>query len=254
MEAYFVNPTTRKAGQGKTTKRRKTMAKRRQPAALRKYWAAKKAGKAVKKSIKRHYKKVGGKPKRRKATKARKASHRRGHQVKRHHRKGGSVHSYHRKGANVKRHWSNPFGLGEFGGVTIDGLIASGVFFGALFAVGYANGWTKKVPMLAEGWGEMAGKLAIALGVASVATMAVRRNLISRDTSKVIILAGFSPLALNLLGRVAPSIASGITLSEDEMDAALEMPQGHRLSDYTMDAELAAELNGPQHETESSSF
>ena len=247
MEAYFVNPTTRKAGQGKTTKRRKTMAKRRQPAALRKYWASKRKAKASPKKVRKAS---------RKARKARKVTHRRKkHIVHVHSRKGGSVRSYRRKGARVKSHWSNPMGLGQIGSSTIEGLIAAGVFFGALFAVGYANGWTKKVPMLAEGWGEMAGKLAIALGVATVATMAVRKNYISRDTSKVIILAGFSPLALNLLGRVAPGIASGITLAEDEgMDAALEMPSGHRLSDYTMDAELAAELNGPQHETESSSF
>jgi len=244
MEAYFVNPTTRKAGQGKTTKRRKTMAKRRQPAALRKYWAkhrknpkAKAASKPRKarKATKKHTKAWRTKPK---------ASRKYAKRVVK-------VHSY--RGHRKVR--INPMGLGQIGSSTVEGLIAAGVFFGALFAVGYANGWSKRVPMLSQGWGEMAGKLAIALGVATVATMAVRKNYISRDTSKVIILAGFSPLALNLLGRVAPGIASGITLAEDEgMDAALEMPPGHRLSDYTMDAELAAELNGPQHETESSSF
>jgi hypothetical protein len=248
MEAYFVNPVTRKAVKGKKkTKRRKTMAKRRQPAALRKYWAKRRKAKA---SPKKHRK-----ARRKSHRKARRNPARAKHIVPSHHRKGGAVKSYRRKGAHVKKHWSNPMGMGQIGSTTVDGLVAAGIFFGALFAVGYANGWTKKVPMLAGGWGELAGKLGIALGVSMAAAIAVRKNYLSRDNAKIVVLAGFSPVALSLLGRVAPGIAAGVTLAdEDSMDAELSMTPGHRLSDYTMDAELAAELQGPAHESESSSF
>ena len=249
MEAYLINPV-RKAAE-KKTKRRNKMAKRRQPAALRKYWAKKKAEKVSRKVSRKSRKS------RKSSRKARRSTKRGKHIVKRYHRKGGRVHGYSRKGTSVKRHWSNPMGLnlGNLGRTTLDGLIAAGVLFGALFAVGYANGLVKRVPMLAAGWGELAGKLAVALGVGVAAGMAVRKGLISRERALVIGAAGFAPLGLSLLGRYLPSVAGQITLAEDEgMDAELAMTPGNRLSDYTIDAELAAELAGPMAESEESSY
>jgi hypothetical protein len=240
MEAYLINPA-RKAARKNRRKGAKRMAKKRQPAALRKYWAKKRAGKVTRKTRK-------SRKSRRVSRKSRRKSHRAKHLVKRHHRKGGRVGSYSRKGASVKRHWSNPMmGLGNLGQTTLDGLIAAGVLFGALFAVGYANGLVKRVPMLAAGWGELAGKLAIALGVVIASGYAVRRDLISREKALVIGVAGFAPLGLSLLGRFAPGVAGMVTLSEDGddgMGARLGMTPGNRLSDYTIDAELAAELQG----------
>lgn len=249
MEAYFVNPV-RKAKRKKVVKEKKKMAKRKQPAALRKYWAARKAKKsAPRKARKASRRRKSSPPKARKV-------HRRRHVVKSHRRRGGSVGGYRRKGARVKKHFSNPMGLGNLGSTTLDGLIMAGVFFGALFAVGYANGMIRRVPMLSAGWGELAGKLGLALGVVAAGTMATRKGWLSQKNANAVILAGFSPLALGLLGRVAPQVAGQITLAQDDedMSAELAMTPGNRLSDYTMDAELAAELGAGERESESSSF
>jgi hypothetical protein len=149
---------------------------------------------------------------------------------------------------------SNPLGgIGRTGSAVVGGLVAVGVLFGSLFAVGYLNGMKNRVPMLASGWGSLAAKLAIGLGVGVAAVWANRKGWVSGDKVAVISAAGFAPLGLDLLGRIAPGIAGQITLADDEgMDAELSMTQGNRLSDHTMDAELAAEMG--EGESESSAF
>jgi len=216
-------------------KRRKKSRKGKMPAALKKYWAAKRAGKVSKKSRRKS---------RKSSRKARKSSHRRRHVVHAH-----KVSSY-RRPRKGKQYMSNPFGgVGQTGSAVMGGLVAVGVLFGSLFAVGYLNGMKNRVPMLASGWGSLAAKLAIGLGVGMAATWANRRGWLSHDKVAVVAAAGFAPLGLDLLGRVAPGIAGSITLAEDdEMSAGLSMTPGNRLSDNTIDAEMSAEMSEGESE------
>lgn len=223
-------------------KKRKKSRKGKMPAALKKYWAAKRAGKAAPKRSNR----------RRKARKAhRKSSHRRRHAVRAH-----SVKRYRRPRSGVS-YMSNPIGsLGQTGSAAVGGLVAVGVLFGSLFAVGYLNGLKNRVPMLATGWGSLAAKLAIGLGVGVAAKMLSDRNWLSGKNAAVVAAAGFAPLGLDLLGRVAPGIAGQITLADEDMSADMGIPPGPRLSDYTVDAEMGAEMGAElgQGESESSSY
>ena len=248
MEAYFINAPIRKglkAGstKKKTQRRNKMAKKRRQPAALRKYWAAKKSGKTHHKKHKKAH---------RKASKARKSTHakRRRHVVHAH-----KVHTY-RRPKSGSSYLSNPVGsLGRAGSTVVDGLIAAAFMFGSLFAAGYINGMSKKVAFLGTTWGSLATKLAIGLGVGYAAHYASSKRWLSSENSKVVAAAGFAPLALDLLGRIAPQVAGQIQLAGDgdNMGAELAMTPGDRLSDATIDAQLAAELSG-ESDSESSAY
>lgn len=275
MEAYFINPRPskftmkaiarhrkqirkrrRKASVKKTEPKKeiKTMAQsRKQRAAtmrnLKKAQAARKASKfggKTRKARKAH-RKARRAPRRKAAKTYRRKSHRRRHIVKAHH-----VTGY-----NRKRHWSNPFmRIGDTGSAVVGGLVAVGVLFGSLFAVGYLNGAKNRIPMLASGWGSLAAKLAIGLGVGMAAAWASRKNWVSGKNAAVIGAAGFAPLGLDLLSRVAPGIAGQISLADEmdaEMGAGLGMTPGNRLSDNTIDAEMGAEM-GAEGESEMSSY
>ena len=253
MEAYFINPVKRilkrrrKATVKTEAKEIKVMAKRRKsskkgemPAALKKYWAAKRAGKSVAKKSHRNAPKVH-----------KTAPHKRRRHVVKAHRVGG-----YRRPKTGSQYLSNPMrAFGNTGSAVVGGLVAVGVLFGSLFAVGYINGFKNKVPMLASGWGSLAAKLAIGLGIGMAANEMSKRNWLSGKNAAIVAAAGFAPLGLDLLGRVAPGIASQISLADDEevaaeMGAEMGMTPGNRLSDYTIDAEMGAEMG----ESESSSY
>lgn len=192
---------------------------------------------------------------------------------RRHKRKRHSVKRHHRKGTSVKRHMSNPLrrrshrrssrrrshrnpmaGLGNVGSSTMTGLIAAGVLFGTLFAVGMANKQAEKLPYAnSSQWANLAAKLAVALGGLYLVNMAGRKGWLTGTNKAVASAAVFAPLGLSLLNTLAPSIANQISLADDdEMAAQLGMEAGNRVSDYTIDAELGAELG--KQETESSAY
>lgn len=254
MEPYFINPvgrrkTVRRMKRKTVLRRRKAtamkkenaqeniMAKKRKsrkgkmPAALKAYWAKKRGSKKSRRPSKRR--------RSRKATMGKAPARR--HKRARHSVRAHAVRSYRRAA-----HWSNPIpSLGQSGKAVVSGLVAVGVLFGALFAVGYVNGFKNRVPMLAAGWGSLAAKLAIGLGAGMAAAYAHRKNWLSASNAAVVGAAGFAPLGLDLLTRFAPSVAGQISLADDgvdaEMGASLSAPAEH-LRDHTIDAEMAAEM------------
>lgn len=270
-EAWFVNAPKQTKSRSKTkarpkvrTAQEKTMAKKKRRKLAGAALAAHKA-KVAKKSAKKAYKKAMGysKPKksRKAAPKAARKTHRKRHHVKRYHRKGGRVKSYTRRGANVKSHWSNPMGIP---GALLEGLMTAGIVLGTLYVVGVANRQLERFGPTSQGWGNLAGKLAIALAAGYGAGMAARKGWLKTQNAHVVMGAAFLPLTLGLLNRFAPQVAGQISLAEEPisaemeaemeaegMDAALEMqvPRRGRLSDYMMGAELEAELEAETDST-----
>lgn len=258
-EAYLINPVSR-ARPRTAQKRRKHMAKRRKlyGAALKAH--QKKNGKSRPARKKRTFRRKARRPR---SLGAAAAPRRKRHMVKYHTRKGGKVSGYKRSGANVTAHMSNrrrrrtrrnPFGMGQWGGATIEGLIAAGVLFGTLLAVGFVNKQIQRVNQLSTGWANLAARLGVALGGVLGAGYAVRQGWLSRANGQVAAAASFAPLTLGLVASFAPNIAGQISLADEDngMGAELGMTPGNRLSDNTLDAELSAELG--KQETEAGMY
>ncbi|MDE1822334.1 MAG: hypothetical protein KGI98_15965 [Euryarchaeota archaeon] len=263
MEAYFVNPFApgRKASGHrrlkKSGKRSKHMAKKRktkkrrsaaQRAATEKMPAANKAGRRARKAESRRgkeAKKGSGKSSKRRTTK------RRRHEVHAH-----EVRSY-RRPAHGAYYMSNPkLDVKGLGKVAMGGLVAAGVLFGALFAVGWVNGQKNRVPMLASGWGALAAKFAIGLAAVYAAHTAAKKGWLSASNAGVLGAAGFAPLGLDLLGRIAPGIASHVSLADE---AGMGDITSRGLIAADLQANLAANLQAdlqaePEEEAEVSSY
>lgn len=252
-EAFLINPisTRRPMAKGKRKLRRKHMARRRRSSRRRLFGAAAAA----------HARKVGRRnPVRRHRRKARlsvrrRRSRRNPHVVRSHVQRIG------RRRVRVRRHMSNP----NWGAATIDGLVLAGVLFGALFVVGVANKQTEKVGVLQSGWGNLAAKLGVGLLGSIGALMLVRKGWLSQTNAKVVAAASFAPLLMSGVRMISPALASNVSLAGDDGDLGatlggffpqeLGMRAGPRLSDYTIDAELSAELGGRlERETETSAY
>lgn len=277
-EAYLINPVRRHKKRRIERKKRRHDTENKSFRKISRRKAARKLHKSVHKARPQGPKKgakIMARRKRRKLHGAALAAHlkkvgkrRNPHKAR---RKRHSVKRHHRKGATVKRHMSNPLrrrshrrsrrthrnpmaGLGSVGSSTMSGLIAAGVLFGTLFAVGMANKQAEKLPYAnSSQWANLAAKLAVALGGLYLVNMAGRKGWLTGTNKAVASAAVFAPLGLSLLNQLAPSIANQISLAdEDDMGAELGMEAGNRVSDYTIDAELGAELG--KQETESSAY
>jgi len=247
MEAYLINPIARKPRRVK--KETKTMAKRKKSGSRKK---RKLAGAAL--AAYRKKRGLGSRKRKRSASKAApRKTRRKRHLVAAHSRRGGAVSGYSRKGARVKKHWSNPFGLPSFGGMTRDiqdGILAAATLGAAFWGSRWlGNLAVRYIPGTNSGLPRWLTKLAVATGTVMVA----RR--ITRDPGlrKVALAAAYFPIAVEGLGMVAPGIASEMAFAPmlpapssapkpSGMSAYLGMPPGPRLSDYTLDAELEAQL------------
>jgi len=189
--------------------------------------------------------------------KARKASapkrrvNRKRHIVKHYHRKGGAVSAYKRKGADVKKHWSNKkrrrnnphFGLGQAGSVAMEGLIGAGVVLGTLLAVGFANGQLQKFGPTQSGWGNLAGKLALAVAGGMAAQYAYRKGTISKSTAFAITGTAMAPLLLGSLAMFAPQVAGRINLAYEDDGGSSGQDMGNVVEQGAVAAQLEAELN-----------
>jgi hypothetical protein len=228
-----------------TEKEKKPMARKRKLYGAAAAAHAKKAGRksAPKRSSKRRKARKARRSFRRSAplaaapAKRRKAKRER-HQVKRYHRKGGRVSSYSRRGANVQGHWSNP---ANFGGVAMEGLIAAGAILGTLLVVGYANGHLQKFGPTQSGWGNLAGKFALAVGAGVAAGYAYKRRMISDKTAYAITGAAMAPLLLGGLAMLSPQVAGMVTLAGG-MDEESSVGVGNVVSYGAVGAELHAQL------------
>jgi hypothetical protein len=265
-QPYLINPVEPKGeAQGRTAKvRRANMAKKKRRklagAALAAHQA--KVAKKSRKSSKRRKsapKASAPAPSRKRRSSKRKSggtrslarakSQRRRHPVKAHKRRGGRVHSYARHGAFVRKHMSNP----SIGAVTMEGLMAAGIILGSVLVVGYANGQLGRWSKTSSGWGNLAGKLAIALGAGLGAHYAARKGYLSKASAYAVTGAAFAPLVLAGVASFAPAIAGRVTLANEDTDAPQGMAGGNGLQ-AQLEAELQAELNDhmERDETEAS--
>jgi hypothetical protein len=221
-------------------------------------------------ALKAHQKKIGKKSnphkKRRKARKSyRKHANRQKHVVKSHSRKGGAVSAYRRKGARVKQHMSNPFGgaAGQAGYAIAEGVFAAVVILGAVMATGLIVRQAEKLPYASSGWGNVAAKAGVALGLTWVLYKATK-NMGPRwkGAGQIASAAAYIPASLALLGHLAPALAAQVSLSEG-MDAALQMePAYNRNSDQLLNATIDAQLQmaaesdrlGMERESESGAY
>jgi len=262
-QAYLINPVRPEGKQAPKKESRKmaTKMKRRKLAgAALKAHLKKVSRKAVKKAYKKAVKvrtRTVTKTKYRNRTKVVvvRAKHKRArHIVKRHHRKGGRVHSYQRKGAFVKKHLSNPFGLGKSGAIAIEMLQAVGILLGTVVIAGFINKQVKRLPMLAAGYPNLGAQLAVAGGLTFLAGMFLK----NRELRKVAMAGAFVPPAMTALAMFAPALASQVALAEEGMDASLMarldmQARGQRDTELDAQLQLAAETDARQ-ETDSSSF
>jgi hypothetical protein len=190
-----------------------------------------------------HRKRLAGGGKRRK--------HRRNPARKRHSVRAHVVHvkrrSYHRR-----RHMSNPMGFGipSMKNVT-DAAMAAAVLIGASWltfkAVDLVEG---NVPGTQSGIGNVLGKAVVAIGVVGVSRMVVKDHGL-----RTVVLAGaVTPLALDALSAVGIRYPMGAgqaalpampSAAEQARARALSlgMSPGNRLSDYTLDRSLEADLH-----------
>ena len=240
MEAYLINPVNRKAGKTKRKKRTTAMAKRN------------KKGQFVKR---------GGKTTKRKSTK-RKSTNRNPHKAapRRHvvkayratrHKKRAIIH-YKKRSWRVAKHLSNPFNMG-IGGLGEE-LIGVGIAFGTLFAVGFLNRQSERLPLPANKWVGLGVKLGVALGAAYGVSQLSKRNIISGRNATVARVMCFAPFTMAILNEFVPAVASQVSLNADlngYYPQELGMEAGNRLSDNTISAELAAEL---EQESEESAY
>ena len=246
MEAYLINPVSRKAG---AVSRSKKMAKGKRN----------KKGQFVKKGAKSATKvrKV------RKVRKARKAST--GKKTKTRKTQVWGVKGYTVKKHSVRKHkahgrttsWlSNPPILGE----VTHGLITAGVLFGALFAVGFVGKQVEKLPIPQGKYTPLLTKLGVALLAVWGVRQLARRGILKGEQVIVAQTAAFVPLGMSLLSTFAPQAAAQVSLAAEmnaelngylPQDLGMAMSPRGRLSDYTVSAELNAEL---ESESESGSF
>ena len=247
MEAYLINPVNRKAGKTKRKKRTTAMAKRNKKGQF-----VKGGGKTTKR---------GGKTTKRKSTKraSRKAAPsratRRRHVVKAYqatrHKKSATIH-YKKQSWGVAKHMSNPFNMG-IGGLGEE-LIGVGIAFGTLFAVGFLNRQSERLPLPANKWVGLGVKLGVALGAAYGVSQLSKRNIISGRNATVARVMCFAPFTMAILNEFVPAVASQVSLNADlngYYPQELGMEAGNRLSDNTISAELAAEL---EQESEESAY
>jgi len=155
------------------------------------------------------------------------------------HKKHSKGHKKPGKAHRGKRHNNPKLSLGNVGQTTMDGLIAAGILFGSLLAVGFVNRQAGKVGYIASGWQNVAAKVGIALGFSMGAAWLVRKNKIQKPAGYVIAAVGWAPVALAAVNKFAPTWASQISLAEEgDMGAAPA-----RLGvDRPMAAELSASL------------
>jgi hypothetical protein len=269
-QPYLINPVdTEGEAHGSTVKGKvKVMAKKR-----RKLAGAALAAYNKKRGIK---KASAPKRKRRKSVKAsrpggsrsvsparRSSAKRKRHMVKQHNRRGGAVHGYKRHGALVHAHMSNPYRRRsrrrsmrnpQLGSVALEGLMAAGIILGSVLVVGYANGQLGRFSKTASGWGNLAGKLAIALGAAYGAHWASRKGYLSRASAYAVTGAAFAPLVLAGVASFAPQIAGRVTLANEYDDQLPENMGGGKGLQAQLNAELNDELEAAleREETESS--
>jgi hypothetical protein len=240
MEAYLINPVTRTARPKAGTNRRKKMALKRN-----------KKGRFVKGSRPAKHRKAR---KTRKVRRTRKASTmpvvRAKHTVKRH-RRVWSVkkHRAHKR----KSSWlSNPPILGDI----TSHLIMAGVLFGTLFAVGFVNKQAEKLPLPAGKYTPLLTKLGVALLAVWGVRQLSRKGIIRGENAIVAQAATFVPVAYAALATFAPAAAAQVNLAAElqgylPQDLGMPMGRGSRISDYTVSAELGAELEA---ESESGQF
>jgi len=224
-------------------------------------------------ALKAHQKKAGGSRRRkaRRPSKRRATSRRRPRRASRKHayipqtkyNKDGSrprvkrsrakVHKYMR---NARRRRRNPgmFGMNQLGSTALQGLMGAGVILGTILAVGYANRQLERFSATQVGWGNIAGKLAIAVAGGVAATWLVRKGKLSKEMGYALSGAAFAPLALGVVARYMPQIAAQVSLAEEDggMYAQLEAPMGPG-SEAAVHAELEAQLED-EAEAEASMF
>ncbi len=136
--------------------------------------------------------------------------------------------------------------LPSVGGIVGDlqkGLIAAGVLAGTYIAANWVGRQASRLPLPVP---PFVTKLGVALGVVYLSRMVVR----DPGLRKVSLAGAFFPLTLEAISMVAPGLASQVLMPSASLpgpipgsDIALGMPPGNRLSDYTLDAELEAELD-----------
>ena len=217
-----------------------------------------------------HQKKAGRKnPKRRTRRKARKnplkKAHRYWPQTKKN--KDGSKPKIKRSRAHVSSYNRNPkrrttrrrrnpgmFGMNQMGSTALQGLMGAGVILGTILAVGYANRQLERWQTTQVGWGNIAGKLAIAVAGGVAATWLVRKGKLSREMGYAVTGAAFAPLLLGGVARFMPQLAAQVSLAEEDgsMYAQLEAPMGPG-SEAAVQAELEAQLED-EAESEASMF
>lgn len=169
-------------------------------------------------------------------------------------RSRAKVHNYMR---NPRRRRRNPgvFGMNQLGSTAMQGLMGAGVILGTILAVGFANRQLERFQMTQVGWGNIAGKLAIAVAGGVAATWLVRRNKLSREMGYALTGAAFAPLLLGSVARFMPQLASQVSLAQEGngdgegMYAQLEAPMGP--DSEAVAAELEAQL---EEEAEASMF
>jgi hypothetical protein len=246
MEAYLINPVTRKAG---AASRRNKMAKRRY------------RRNTPKRNAKGRFVKGSGAVTA--APKARKHRKYKPRPVKKFKRRGGVGRRVKIAGGlkrrfrhRVRSHISNPPIVGQ----VVNGLITAGVLFGTLFAVGFIN---KQLPIPQGKFTPLLTKLGVALLAAWGVRELSRRGLIRGQNNVVVAQAAvFAPLGMSLLSTFVPAVAAQVSLAGDmgaelsgylPQDLGMSMAPGGRgrISDYTVSAELNAELEA---ETESGAF
>lgn len=145
---------------------------------------------------------------------------------------------------------SNPFKLPSYRGVIGDlqaGAIAAVALGGAFYA-------SRMIGNLASRYvpGAHAGipRFLVKLGVATATVWAAKQ--VTRDPGlrKVVLAGAYFPLVVETVAMVAPGVAMQMAVvpalpapaAASGVSAYLGMPPGDRLSDYTLNAELEAEL------------
>lgn len=219
----------------------------------------KKAGKSSRKRRKPSKRRASA---RRRPVASKRKAHRYIPQTKRN--KDGSRPRVKRSRAHVSDYMRNPkrrkarrnpgmFGMNQLGSTAMQGLMGAGVILGTILAVGYANRQLERWSATQLGWGNIAGKLAIAVAGGVAATWLVRKGKLSKEMGYAVTGAAFAPLALGVVARFTPALASQVTLAQDEdgMSAQLEAPMGPS-SEAAIQAELEAQLE--DEESEASMF
>lgn len=132
--------------------------------------------------------------------------------------------------------------------------MAAGIILGSVLVVGYANGQLGRFSKTASGWGNLAGKLAIAVGAGLGAHWAAKKGYLSKASAYAVTGAAFAPLVLAGVASFAPQIAGRVTLADDEYDPQVPAGMaGGRGLQAELSAELSAELEAGLEREESES-